>query len=40
MAGIQVAPEEEEEFAAFLQQLDYPYVDESDNALYRMLLRN
>ncbi|KAJ7647289.1 tryptophan synthase beta subunit-like PLP-dependent enzyme [Roridomyces roridus] len=39
LAGIQVPPEEHEAFAAFLKQLGYPYVEETDNPVYKRYLR-
>ncbi|KZT10812.1 threonine dehydratase I [Laetiporus sulphureus 93-53] len=39
LAGIQVPPEESHEFAAFLSNLGYPYVEETQNEVYRRYLR-
>jgi threonine dehydratase len=39
LAGIQAPADESEDFAAFLQELGYPYVEETDNAVYRRYLR-
>lgn len=39
LAGIQVPPSTQAEFAAFLIQLGYSYVEETDNAVYRRFLR-
>jgi threonine dehydratase len=38
LAGIQVPPEDEGEFRAFLAGLGYPAIEESDNPAYRMFL--
>ncbi|MFJ5446397.1 threonine ammonia-lyase, biosynthetic [Methylobacillus methanolivorans] len=38
LVGMQVPPGEEKEFAAFLQNLGYPYWDESDNPAYKLFL--
>lgn len=38
LCGIQVPPEELNQFESFLEQVGYPYIDESDNAAYRMFL--
>ncbi|MBF0472050.1 MAG: threonine ammonia-lyase, biosynthetic [Gammaproteobacteria bacterium] len=39
LAGIQVPPEENRDLLLFLQQLGYPYWDESENVGYRLFLQ-
>jgi len=39
LVGLQVPKADDKAFAKFLQTLDYPYVEESDNPVYRMFLR-
>jgi threonine dehydratase len=39
LVGLQVPKSDDKAFAKFLQTLDYPYVEESDNPVYRMFLR-
>lgn len=39
LVGIQVPPEEYEEFQAFLVKLEYPYWEESSNPAYDLFLR-
>jgi threonine dehydratase len=39
LVGIQVPPEEYEEFQAFLVKLEYPYWAESENPAYDLFLR-
>lgn len=39
LAGVQVPASDEDAFRAYLEQLAYPYVDESANAAYRLFLR-
>jgi len=39
LVGIQVPSQENADFLAFLETLAYPYVDESDNPVYRLFLR-
>ncbi|KAJ3480035.1 hypothetical protein NLI96_g8635 [Meripilus lineatus] len=39
LAGIQVPPNEAGEFDAFLRALGYPYVEETDNEMYKRYLR-
>ncbi|HEY0721317.1 MAG TPA: threonine ammonia-lyase, biosynthetic, partial [Gammaproteobacteria bacterium] len=39
LAGIQVPPEEDEKFRTFLQQVDYPFWEESGNPVYPLFLR-
>ena len=39
LCGIQVKEEQREEFALFLQQLGYPYVEETDNPVYKTFLK-
>jgi threonine dehydratase len=39
LAGIQVPPSESVEFDEFLKQLDYPYVEETENEVYKRYLR-
>jgi hypothetical protein len=38
LAGIQVPRREREEFLRHLNELHYPYTDESTNAAYRLFL--
>lgn len=38
LAGVQVPPEDGAEFAQHLRDLQYPYVEETDNPAYRMFL--
>jgi threonine dehydratase len=38
LAGIQVPPEDQAEFQAFLEGLGYPFVDEGENPAYRLFL--
>lgn len=38
LVGMQVPPSEQDDFAAFLQNLGYPYWDETDNPAYRLFL--
>ena len=39
LVGIQVPPNENAEFSAFLSTLGYPWVEETDNPVYRLFLR-
>ena len=39
LAGIQVPPNEAGEFDEFLRNLGYPYVEETDNEMYKKYLR-
>ncbi|MBL8361126.1 MAG: threonine ammonia-lyase, biosynthetic [Rubrivivax sp.] len=39
LVGIQVPRGEERDFEAFLQSLDYPFVEETANPVYRLFLR-
>ncbi|OCH93773.1 threonine dehydratase I [Obba rivulosa] len=39
LAGIQVPPNDAGEFQAFLDKLGYPYVEETDNEVYKRYLR-
>ena len=39
LVGLQVPKADEKAFAKFLQTLDYPYVEETDNPVYRMFLQ-
>lgn len=39
LAGIQAPPEDSEKFDAFLKELGYPYVEETDNAVYKRYMR-
>ena len=39
LVGVQVPPKERAAFKRFLDQLGYPYQDESDNPAYRLFLR-
>jgi threonine dehydratase len=36
--GLQVPPEEGQEFTAFLDNLGYPYWEETDNPAYQLFL--
>ena len=38
LVGIQVPPEDDERFNKFLEKLGYPYVDESQNPVYKLFL--
>lgn len=38
LVGIQVPPEDDERFHKFLEKLGYPYVDESQNPVYKLFL--
>jgi hypothetical protein len=38
LAGIQVLPEDSQLFVDFLQNLGYPYVEETGNEMYKKLL--
>ena len=38
LVGMQVPPHEQAEFATFLQNLGYPYWDETDNPAYKLFL--
>ncbi len=39
LVGMQVPPEEKDRLQTFLQELNYPWWDESDNPAYRLFLR-
>ena len=39
LAGIQVPPEDKEQFGEYLQKLGYPYVEETENEVYKRFLR-
>lgn len=39
LAGIQVPPNDTEEFEKFLENLGYPYVEETENEVYKKYLR-
>ncbi|KAF8200779.1 tryptophan synthase beta subunit-like PLP-dependent enzyme [Pholiota molesta] len=39
LAGIQVPPEESQEFNKFLESLDYTYVEETENSVYKQFLQ-
>jgi threonine dehydratase len=39
LAGIQVPPGDKRQFRAFLQQLGYPYVDETHNPAAELFLQ-
>lgn len=39
LAGIQVPPNEAAEFDGFLNTLGYPYVEETENEVYKRYLR-
>jgi threonine dehydratase len=38
--GLQVPKADDKAFADFLQTLDYPYVEETANPVYRMFLQS
>ena len=40
LVGLQVPAADDKAFAKFLQTLDYPYVEETDNPVYRMFLQS
>ena len=40
LAGIQAPPEDSDAFDAFLKELGYPYVEETDNAVYKRYMRS
>ena len=40
LAGIQVPPAHVQLFDNFLHKLGYPYVEETDNVVYRRFLRS
>ncbi|KAJ3062403.1 hypothetical protein HK102_008774, partial [Quaeritorhiza haematococci] len=40
MVGIQVPPPTSDEFEVFLRELRYPYVEETENGIYKEFLRN
>ncbi|KAI9067291.1 threonine ammonia-lyase [Trametes sanguinea] len=39
LAGIQVPPEDTEQFSEYLKRLGYPYVEETNNEVYKRYLR-
>ena len=39
LAGIQVPPADTDEFSEYLTMLGYPYVEETDNEVYKRFLR-
>ncbi|MFM8343427.1 MAG: threonine ammonia-lyase, biosynthetic, partial [Betaproteobacteria bacterium] len=39
LVGLQIPAEEEAELQRFLKDLDYPWVDETTNPVYRLFLR-
>jgi threonine dehydratase len=39
LVGLQVPKSDDKAFAKFLQTLDYPYVEETANPVYRMFLQ-
>ena len=39
LVGLQVPPNDDRAFAAFLDNLGYPYVEETHNPVYRMFLQ-
>ncbi len=39
LAGMQVPESQNDEFGRFLKELDYPYVEETDNPAYHLFLR-
>ncbi|EIM81281.1 threonine dehydratase I [Stereum hirsutum FP-91666 SS1] len=40
LAGIQAPPEDSEKFDAFLKELGYPYVEETENPVYKRYMRS
>lgn len=36
--GVQVPPEDSEQFNAYLTKLGYQYIEETDNAVYKSFL--
>jgi threonine dehydratase len=40
LVGLQVPKADDKAFAKFLQTLDYPYVEETDNPVYRLFLQS
>ncbi len=40
LVGLQVPKSDDKAFAKFLQTLNYPYVEETENPVYRIFLRN
>lgn len=38
LVGVQVPPDASEEFERYLEELGYPYVEETDNMAYKMFL--
>ncbi len=40
LVGLQVPPADNKAFAAFLDTLGYPYVEETDNPVYRLFLKS
>lgn len=39
LVGIQVPPEDNDAFASFLEKLNYYYVEETDNVVYKTFLQ-
>jgi threonine dehydratase len=39
LVGLQISEGEEADLERFLRDLDYPWVDESSNPVYRLFLR-
>lgn len=39
LAGIQVPNNDQAAFDQFLKKLDYPYVEETENSIYKRFLR-
>ena len=39
LAGVQVPPNENEQFQQFLEQLGFDYVEETDNEVYKRYIR-
>lgn len=40
LAGIQVPEDGKEQLESFLKELQYPFVDETENSVYRSFMRS
>lgn len=40
LAGVQAPPEDSDALDVFLKELGYPYVEETDNAVYKRFMRS
>lgn len=38
LVGVQVPPDASDEFETYLEELGYPYVEETENMAYKMFL--